>query len=78
VQLLDPVEDLQIEDEAFKKVLRKIEMLEDQLAANPSYATPTMQAKYQRLIERKKLETDIRELKKQLKVRPFGSPPPPP
>lgn len=69
IPLLDPVEDLQIEDEAFKKVLRKIEMLEDQLAANPAFATAAMQAKYQRLIERKKLEGEIRELKKELKVR---------
>lgn len=37
---LDPVEDMQIEDEGFTKLLRKIETLEDQMAACPAMKVP--------------------------------------
>ncbi len=68
VPLLDPVEDLQIEDEAFKKVVRKIETLEDQLAANPAFSNPEMIDKYNQLLRRKKLEAEMKELRRQLKA----------
>src|SRR3546814_7295238 len=42
VPILDPLENMDITDESFKKLLRKIEVLESRLLANPLHLSPLL------------------------------------
>eukprot|EP01088_Endostelium_zonatum_P021816 TRINITY_DN886_c1_g2_i1.p1 TRINITY_DN886_c1_g2~~TRINITY_DN886_c1_g2_i1.p1 ORF type:complete len:1081 (-),score=299.92 TRINITY_DN886_c1_g2_i1:45-3287(-) len=70
IPLLDPVEDLSIEDTVFTKLVRRIEVLEQTEANNPRFQelklTPDSELLKQYLVKRDKYET-YRELNKQIK-----------
>ncbi|ORY47189.1 rRNA-processing arch domain-domain-containing protein, partial [Leucosporidium creatinivorum] len=66
VALLDPVENMGIKDEAFKKLLRKIEILESRLVANSLHTDPSLPALYEQYSSKQALQTQIRSVKKKI------------
>ncbi|BGP19510.1 hypothetical protein JCM10213_006330 [Rhodosporidiobolus nylandii] len=68
VALLDPVENMGIVDDAFKKLLRKIEILESRLASNPLSSDPNLPALYDQYAAKESLKTQIRSTKKKIQA----------
>ncbi|GAA5824731.1 hypothetical protein JCM11251_005318 [Rhodosporidiobolus azoricus] len=68
IALLDPVENMGIVDEAFKKLLRKIEILESRLVSNPLHADPNLPTLYDQYAAKETLKTQIRSTKKKIQA----------
>ncbi|KAM0791107.1 ATP-dependent RNA helicase mtr4 [Microbotryomycetes sp. NB124-2] len=66
VALLDPVENMGIKDEAFKKLLRKIEVLEARLVGNPLHFDSSLSELYDRYTRKVDLQNQIRSVKKKI------------
>ncbi|KAK4052639.1 ATP-dependent RNA helicase mtr4 [Microbotryomycetes sp. JL221] len=66
VALLDPVENMGIKDEAFKKLLKKIEVLEARLVSNPLHGDSTFSETYQLYKHKVALSNQIRQIKKKI------------
>ncbi|KAJ5963560.1 uncharacterized protein N7479_003436 [Penicillium vulpinum] len=66
VPLLDPIENMQIKDESFKKLLRKIEVLESRLLSNPLHNSPRLTELYEQYAEKVELTAKIKAIKKQI------------
>jgi ATP-dependent RNA helicase DOB1 len=64
--VLDPIENLQIKDNSFKELLRKIEIMESRLVANPLHNSPRLEGLYNKYAEKVILTNKIRALKKQI------------
>ncbi|KAK3314626.1 rRNA-processing arch domain-containing protein [Apodospora peruviana] len=61
---LDPMENMGIDDESFKKLLRKIEVLESRLVANPLHNSPLLVDLWQQYETKVGLGDKIKEKKK--------------
>ncbi|ORZ19116.1 antiviral helicase [Lobosporangium transversale] len=69
IPLLDPIENMNIKDEAFKKVIRKIEVLEAAMAAHPlvqTMAKDVLLDTYKRYLEKVETNNKIKSIKKQI------------
>ncbi|KAH8697210.1 putative ATP dependent RNA helicase [Talaromyces proteolyticus] len=66
IAMLDPIEDMEIKDDSFKKLLRKIEVLESRLLANPLHNSPRLPELYDQYSEKVELGTSIKKIKKQI------------
>ncbi|KAK1761209.1 rRNA-processing arch domain-containing protein [Echria macrotheca] len=64
IPILDPVESMGITDESFKKLLRKIEVLESRLVANPLHGSPLLPELWQQYSTKVSLAEKIKEKKK--------------
>ena len=64
--ILDPLENMEITDESFKKLLRKIEVLESRLLANPLHLSPMLPSLWDQYSEKVALTEKIKEKKKQM------------
>ncbi|KAI9364963.1 rRNA-processing arch domain-containing protein [Zopfochytrium polystomum] len=64
---LDPIEDMGIKDESFKKLIRKIEVLESKLSSNPLCNRPDLPEIYNAYIAKIKLIQKMKQLKKGMK-----------
>lgn len=62
IPLLDPVENMKINDESFLKLVRKSEVLESKLATNPVHSSPRLDELYNQYAEKAKLEGEIAAL----------------
>ncbi|KAF5575063.1 atp-dependent rna helicase dob1 [Fusarium pseudoanthophilum] len=62
--VLDPIENMEITDESFKKLLRKIEVLESRLLANPLHLSPLLPALWDQYHSKVKLTEKVKETKK--------------
>ncbi|KAF5674437.1 atp-dependent rna helicase dob1 [Fusarium denticulatum] len=62
--VLDPIENMEITDESFKKLLRKIEVLESRLLANPLHLSPLLPALWDQYHAKVKLTEKVKETKK--------------
>lgn len=69
VPLLDPVEDMNIEDPSFQKLVKKIEVIENRLASNPNFLKPSMKERIAQYEKKLALSDDAKVLKRQLKNR---------
>ncbi|KAK3941768.1 rRNA-processing arch domain-containing protein [Diplogelasinospora grovesii] len=64
VPLLDPMENMGITDESFKKLLRKIEVLESRLLSNPLHKSPLLPDLWEQYKTKVALGEKIKEKKK--------------
>ena len=64
--VLDPVENMNITDDSFKRLLRKIEVLESRLLSNPLCNSPRLETLYNQYAEKVVLTDKTRALKKQI------------
>lgn len=66
IAILDPIENMGITDESFKKLLRKIEVLESRLLSNPLHNSPRLPDLYNQYASKVELGNKIKELKKDI------------
>ncbi|KAJ5787225.1 hypothetical protein N7457_002215 [Penicillium paradoxum] len=64
--LLDPIENMGITDDSFKKLLRKIEVLESRLLSNPLHNSPRLTELYEQYAQKVELAARIKAIKKQI------------
>ena len=63
VPILDPLENMDITDDSFKQLLRKIEVLESRLLANPLHGSPELPKLWELYRRKLKLTDKIKETK---------------
>ncbi|RFU36181.1 hypothetical protein B7463_g170, partial [Scytalidium lignicola] len=66
VALLDPIEDMNITDDSFKKLLRKIEIIESRLLSNPLHNSPRLPDLYNQYAGKIEMGKKIKEKKKEI------------
>ncbi|KAK7550811.1 ATP-dependent RNA helicase DOB1 [Phyllosticta citricarpa] len=66
VAILDPIENMGITDESFKKLLRKIEVLESRLLSNPLHNSPRLLELYNQYAAKVEINNRIKDIKKQI------------
>jgi ATP-dependent RNA helicase DOB1 len=66
IAILDPIENMGITDDSFKKLLRKIEVLESRLLANPLHNSPRLQDLYNQYAVKTEIGRKIKEKKKSI------------
>jgi len=64
IAILDPIENMGITDDSFKKLLRKIEVLESRLLSNPLHNSPRLAELYDLYARKMEYGTRIKEKKK--------------
>ncbi|CAL3967568.1 unnamed protein product [Diplocarpon coronariae] len=64
IAVLDPIENMGITDESFKKLLRKIEVLESRLLSNPLHNSPRLPELYNQYSAKVAMAGKIKEKKK--------------
>ncbi|OAL70685.1 ATP-dependent RNA helicase DOB1 [Trichophyton violaceum] len=64
--LLDPIENMNITDDEFKRLLRKIEVLESRLISNPLHNSPRLPELYDQYAAKVELVKKIKETKKKI------------
>lgn len=62
--ILDPLENMEITDDSFKKLLRKIEVLESRLLANPLHLSPLLPSLWDQYHAKVQLAETVKEKKK--------------
>ncbi|XP_076635759.1 exosome RNA helicase Mtr4 [Colletes latitarsis] len=65
--LLNPITDMRIEDETFKDVVKKIEVLEERLYAHPFHKDPNINTLYEQFLHKDDLANQLKEAKLELK-----------
>ncbi|KAA8649125.1 hypothetical protein EYZ11_000678 [Aspergillus tanneri] len=66
IALLDPIENMGIKDDSFKRLLRKIEVLESRLLSNPLHNSPRLPELYEQYSEKVDLGSQIKATKKKI------------
>ncbi|KAF2142553.1 uncharacterized protein K452DRAFT_318154 [Aplosporella prunicola CBS 121167] len=66
IAILDPIENMGITDDSFKKLLRKIEVLESRLLSNPLHNSPRLPDLYNQYAGKVELNNKIKDVKKQI------------
>ncbi|PQE23902.1 atp-dependent RNA helicase dob1 protein [Rutstroemia sp. NJR-2017a WRK4] len=64
IAILDPIENMGITDDSFKKLLRKIEVLESRLLSNPLHNSPRLPDLYNQYAGKVELASQIKEKRK--------------
>ncbi|KAF4637329.1 hypothetical protein G7Y89_g745 [Cudoniella acicularis] len=64
IAILDPIDNMGITDESFKKLLRKIEVLESRLLSNPLHNSPRLPELYNQYAEKMAIGQKIKDKKK--------------
>lgn len=64
IPTLDPIENMKITDDSFKKLIRKIELLESKLLANPLHGSPILPELWEKYHNKTALGDQIKEKKK--------------
>ncbi|KAH6674512.1 rRNA-processing arch domain-containing protein [Halenospora varia] len=64
IAVLDPIDNMGITDDSFKKLLRKIEVLESRLLSNPLHNSPRLPELYNQYAGKMELSRKIKEKKK--------------
>ncbi|KAI9091124.1 rRNA-processing arch domain-containing protein [Phlyctochytrium arcticum] len=68
VPMLDPVEDMKITDDGFKKLLKKVELLEKRLLENPLHNTPELPELYNQYLSKVKLIEQVKDVKRKVQA----------
>lgn len=66
IAVLDPIENMGITDTSFKKLMRRIEVMESKLLANPLHNSPRLPGLYNQYAEKVILSEKIRAIKKKI------------
>ncbi|KAL6789800.1 nuclear exosomal RNA helicase [Trichoderma sp. SZMC 28012] len=66
VPILDPLENMDISDESFKQLLRKIEVLESRLVTNPLHLSPMLPSLWDQYHAKVQILDKIKEKKKEI------------
>lgn len=66
IAILDPIENMGITDDSFKKLLRKIEVLESRLLSNSLHESPRLPSLYNRYHSKVELSNKIKAMKKEI------------
>ncbi|KAF2849035.1 ATP-dependent RNA helicase-like protein DOB1 [Plenodomus tracheiphilus IPT5] len=66
IAILDPIENMQIKDESFKRLLRKIEVLESRLLSNPLHNSPRLPDLYSQYANKIAIGEKIKNIKKEI------------
>jgi ATP-dependent RNA helicase DOB1 len=66
IAILDPIENMNIDDDSFKKLLRKIEVLESRLLSNSLHNSPRLPELYSQYAAKVKITSSIKETKKDI------------
>ena len=66
VPQLDPIENMGITDDSFKKLLRKIEVFESRLLSNPLYNSPQLPGLYDQYADKVQVQEKSKTVKKQI------------
>ncbi|KAJ5232463.1 rRNA-processing arch domain-containing protein [Penicillium chermesinum] len=66
VSLVDPIEDMRIKDDSFKKLLRKIEVIDSRLLGNPLHNSPRLPELWDQYAAKVKLGDQIKEKKQKI------------
>lgn len=66
ISVLDPVDNMKIEDNSFKELLRKIEVLESRLFSSPLHNSPRLEDLYHQYDDKVILTDKIKALKKKI------------
>lgn len=66
IPVLDPVDTMKIEDDSFKKLLRKIEVLDARLTTTPLHNSPRLPELYEQYAQKVDLGNQIKDLKKKI------------
>ncbi|KAI1188424.1 rRNA-processing arch domain-containing protein [Nemania serpens] len=64
--ILDPIENMNITDDSFKKLLRKIEVLESRLLSNPLHGSPLLPELWEQYSKKIARTDEIKALKKKI------------
>ncbi|KAF9042917.1 rRNA-processing arch domain-containing protein [Panaeolus papilionaceus] len=68
VSLLDPIENMNIKDEKFKELVKKIELLEEKMFQSPLHKDPRLPELYTLYSKKKDTQEAIRNLKKRIQA----------
>ncbi|KAH8103288.1 rRNA-processing arch domain-containing protein [Cristinia sonorae] len=66
IALLDPVQNMQITDDKFKVLVKKIELMEDKMFSSPLHKDPRLPELYSLYASKQECQARIRELKKRI------------
>lgn len=66
IAILDPIDNMGITDDSFRRLLRKIEVLESRLLSNPLHNSPRLTELFNQYAEKMMIGTKIREKKKEI------------
>ncbi|KAI4162585.1 MAG: hypothetical protein LQ342_003816 [Letrouitia transgressa] len=66
IAILDPIENMGITDASFKKLLRKIEVLESRLIANPLHGSPRLEDLFSQYEGKVQVSDKIKEVKRKI------------
>ncbi|KAF2262252.1 antiviral helicase [Lojkania enalia] len=66
IAILDPIENMGITDDSFKRLLRKIEVLESRLLTNPLHNSPRLPELYEQYAKKMALSEQIKNVKKEI------------
>ncbi|KAF2710611.1 ATP-dependent RNA helicase-like protein DOB1 [Pleomassaria siparia CBS 279.74] len=66
IAILDPIENMKITDESFKRLLRKIEVLESKLLTNPLHNSPRLPELYEQYANKVALAEKIKSVRKEI------------
>lgn len=64
---LDPIDDMNIKDDNLKKIVRKVEALENRLYSHPLHNSKKLETLYNEYHTKSQIETEIKAAKKELK-----------
>ncbi|RMZ66091.1 hypothetical protein GMOD_00005160 [Pyrenophora seminiperda CCB06] len=66
IAILDPIENMNIKDDSFKKLLRRIEVLESRLLTNPLHNSPRLPELYSQYAQKIAMGEKIKNIKKEI------------
>ncbi|OLL22909.1 ATP-dependent RNA helicase mtr4 [Neolecta irregularis DAH-3] len=66
IALLDPIENMNIKDDSFKKLIRKIEILESRLLSNPLHDSPRLEELYQKYSGKIETQEKLKTIRKKI------------
>ncbi|XP_077267886.1 exosome RNA helicase Mtr4 isoform X1 [Temnothorax americanus] len=67
IPLLNPITDMHIQDQAFKDIVKKIEVLEKRLYAHPLHKDPNVNVLYEQFLHKEELATQLKQAKEEFK-----------